>query len=52
MKPYAPLLQPNTKAKSSLVILSLLIVGELGRFMFVLSPCFTTPHMIIYVGTF
>ena len=32
------LLQPSAKAKPSLVILSLLIVGELGRFMFVLPP--------------
>lgn len=30
--------QKNAKAKPSLVILSLLIIGELGRFMFVFHP--------------
>ena len=44
-------LQPNSKAKPSLVILSLLIVGELGRFMFVL-PLNLPKILVIYMGTF
>jgi cullin-associated NEDD8-dissociated protein 1 len=33
---YSKYLKPTSKAKPSLVVLSLLIIGELGRFMFVL----------------
>jgi cullin-associated NEDD8-dissociated protein 1 len=41
---YSKHLKPTSKAKPSLVILSLLIIGELGRFMFVPFRYFNISH--------
>jgi cullin-associated NEDD8-dissociated protein 1 len=46
---YVKYLKPTSKAKPSLVILSLLIIGELGRFMFAL---FVAQMIYIFIDLF
>jgi cullin-associated NEDD8-dissociated protein 1 len=40
IKEYSKYIKPSSKAKQSMVVLSLLILGELGRFMYVFHKLF------------